>query len=260
MKILPLTLLSLFMATSFCRGADASVKDVARKLFLNHKDSVVGVVATISVEASGGGQTFPTREDTIETLGTVISDAGMTVLSYSAIDPTVGISNQKMQGPQGPITIEATIEFKEVRLRLGDGTEVPAKIVLTDKDLDLAFIVPDKDSEDADEEVTFAPVKLEEGVSAKVLDDIIMLSRLDKTLSRSPSIATGQVTAVVKKPRTFYQTTIFTSGVPTFTAEGKVLGLMVRRIASGVPAGPVIIPTSELIELAEQARAEADKE
>jgi len=62
---------------------------------------------------------------------------GLTVISLGEIDPrsAAGLAAQPNLRMEEP-------DFKEVKLRLADGTEIPARIVMKDADLDLAFVAP----------------------------------------------------------------------------------------------------------------------
>ena len=69
----------------------------------------------------------------------MVDPSGLTVLALSACDPSE--MYQRMMGEDYPRTSVET-EVTDMKILLDDGTELPAEIVLRDKDLDLAFIRP----------------------------------------------------------------------------------------------------------------------
>ena len=252
-------LIALGLLLSLCapaapaaQGPDAVA--AARKLYEEKQDSLVVVLAVASIQASAGGQTAPAQEQKIETLGTVIDPSGLTVISYSGIDPSAAAQGRKVRTPQGMVTLEIKVDFKEVKIRLADGTEVPANLVLTDKDLDLAFVLPDAKSDEA-QGATFKPVDLAKAAKGKVLDEVIMVARLGKSRDRRPVVRIGRVAAVVKKPREFYVTSVNAPGAPVFTAAGEIVGVAVHRMFDGKPSGTVILPAADLRDSAKQALA-----
>src|SRR6185369_12543088 len=74
------------------------------------------------------------------------------------------------------------IEVTDVKMILDDGTEAPAEIVLRDRDLDLAFIRPKSKPASP-----MTAVDLSKTGSAQLLDEIIVLDRLNKAASRAYS-------------------------------------------------------------------------
>ena len=133
-----------------------------------------------------------------------------------------------------------------------DGTEVPARVVFRDKDLDAAFLMPDlKDGEKAP---TFTSVDPQKSVAAKELDEIVSVTRLAKNMSYSSAVMLGHVCAVVTKPRTVYDFATHgtpTTGCPVFNSQGKLLGftLIHRDVSSDVGmmgAEVIIMPASEI--------------
>ena len=230
--------------------ADDAVVETARKLYKTHQESVVYVTAVVRIEGTAGPRTLRPQEQKIEVLGTVIDPSGLTVLPNSGIDPSMTYAGRRVQGAR--LVVKAS--YSEVKIRLSDGTEIPAKIVLKDTDLDLAFVMPDAGSEEAEAaEFEFKPVDLKAAARVNVLDEVISLGRLGKALDRRPTVALGRIAGVVKKPRNFYVATTVALGGPVFTADGKIVGITVRRIVNGRAGRTVIMPAADAQETAEQA-------
>jgi S1-C subfamily serine protease len=119
------------------------------------------------------------------------------------------------------------VETTDVKLLLKNGREIPAKFVLRDKDLDLAFVLPQEQG------LNLTYVGLTKGPVPEPLDDLVFLYRMGKVMNREAGVALGRVEAVVKKPRTFVVPELLTGlqslGCPVFDATGRPLGVVVIR-------------------------------
>ena len=230
----------------------------AKKVFAEQQDSVVwiSVVAKISLQAEGGKEAvnIPDREQKNETLGTFIDATGLVVTALSSIDPSREYNGREVRTRDGTIKIEANVVLKEVRVTMPDGTEIPADVVMRDVDLDLAFLRIKSGAKEA-KGLSFKPVDLKNAASVNVSDDVVTISRNDEVLNRVASVARGQIVSVTKKPREFLRATGASLGCPTFTPDGKLVGLAVNRTLRGKSSQTVIIPAADVLEIAEQARA-----
>ena len=167
------------------------------------------------------------QEGTI--VGTVLDPSGLTVLALSACDPTE--MYQRMMGDDFARNRVET-EITDMKILLDDGTELPAEVVLRDKDLDLAFIRPKTKPASP-----MACVDLTKTSPAQVLDQVVTLNRLNSAAGRAYSASVERISAVIQKPRTFYipDSTMTTTGLgcPAFAPDGKIVGLVVMRAVSG---------------------------
>jgi hypothetical protein len=184
------------------------------QLVLKNKISMPGVP----------GQSSETRQDAT---GTVVDASGLTVLSLSATDPSLLLANM-MAGGDEETKFKMESELSDVKLLLEDGTELPAEVVLRDKDLDLAFVRPKTKPATA-----FAAVDLSKAGKAEVLEQVIALNRLGYAVGRAYAASAERISAIVTRPRLFYvpETSVTTTalGAPAFTLDGKLLGLFVMR-------------------------------
>jgi hypothetical protein len=252
-------------------GADeAATVAKARELAKQHADAIVWVSGTVKMTSGVKGMQMPAQERKFEAPGAVIDPAGLVVVSYTLLDVTSMMGSMSFSDGSGEtMKVQFKSEFSDLKIRLTDGTEIPAKLVLKDTDLDLAFVMPDAGSEEAKKaEGKYSAIKLEASPAAGILDEVIMVSRLGKSMDRQPAVAIGRIQAVIKKPRTFYAASLAGLGVPAFTADGKVLGILLMRKAAGgddsdmlgvismaVNGGftPVILPAADVAEVAQQA-------
>ena len=275
-RISPYLTMAIAVVAVFSSVAPAEEEPVAaaREVFAREQKSVVWVSAVMKMRAGGGlGAMMGRQEQKVESVGTVIDESGLTVLSYSVLDPSA-LLNAAMQNAGGGVAegenkIEFKTELSGVKIRMADGTEVPAKLVLRDDDLDLAFVMPTQPGK------KFPHLNLTAAGNApevKPLDLLIVLWRLGQSLDRQPAVAISRVSAVVSKPRTFYLCSgVESLGTPAFTADGKPLGIVVMR-KQGLDAGsgnfmsmmssggisPIIVPAADVAEVAQQALAKKD--
>lgn len=240
------------------QAADASAA-AAKKIFAEWQDAVLWVsgVAKLSVSsesARDGAVSMPDRERKVEALGTVVEASGLMVTALSSIDPSQQLTGQEYRTRSGgTVKLEASSLLKEVKIILPDGTEVPAEVVMRDADLDLAFLRPKAGSKELKDSV-FKGIDLKQNTRGDVTDEAVTLSRMDEVLSRQPAVTVGQIIAVTKKPREFLRATGVSAGCPTFSLEGKLLGIAALRSVKGRGSHSVLVPAADVLELAEQAR------
>lgn len=248
-RIVPL-LLALGATAVF--AAPAAEADAGRALVKRHADAIVGVELVVTVKMKVNGQEMPPRDQPVEVNGTVITANGLTVTSLAGVDPRVMFEAARaMQGggQRGPELVSA--DFKEVKLRLADGKEVPAKFVLKDADLDLAFMAPETDEPGR----TFPHVNLAEAADGAVLARYFFVARASKALQRVPIIRSTELVGIVEKPRKLFLVADQSVGSPVFDAAGRTLGIFLQHFASGRPSGVVVLPAADIADMAKQAAA-----
>jgi hypothetical protein len=241
-----LLLLGFLAAPAFT----AEIAEKGRDIFNKSRRAVVTV--EVVVKASGpGGRSGESKQDIT---GTVVDPSGLTVLALSACDPA-----EMYRRVSDEYKVET--EVSDIKMLLDDGTELPAEIVLRDKDLDLAFIRPK-----AKPSAAMIAVDLSQSAPAQVLDDVVTLNRLNRAASRAYSASIEHVAAVVQKPRTYYipDNTMSTTalGCPAFLLNGKILGVFVMRAVSSTGGGSsnyrqnltsIILPAEDILKAAKQA-------
>jgi hypothetical protein len=258
---------ALLTVCAASRGQADELGDKGREIFKKHQRTVVTVQVVLKMTVSMPGQGMPSRETKQDITGTVVDGSGLTVLALSACDPSsmyesmlAGMADEDMQ-----FNMES--ELTDVKILLDDGTELPAEVVLRDKDLDLAFIRPKTKPASP-----MSAIDLSKGSQAQVLDQVITLNRLGNAAGRAYAASVERITAVVQKPRTFYipdSTMTATSlGSPAFTLDGNILGVFVMRTIkskSGMgmfnfqPDGltSIILPAADVLKAAKQAPEKA---
>jgi S1-C subfamily serine protease len=240
-----------------------AARDVVRKW----QAAIVNVRIVLKMRMSMGGREMQASDDPVDTVGTVIDPSGLTVLSLGALNPGAMMSRimgSSSSSGSGEPAVEITSEPTDVKIRLPDGQELPARIVLRDEDLDLAFLRPTRKPEKP-----LVAVDLNQSAKPALLDQILVLTRLGRVGGWTAGASLHDIGAIIEKPRTFYVLAGSTSsmGTPAFLTNGKVVGLLTLRqieagrasMASmvggseGLGMLPVILPAADVLEIAKQA-------
>lgn len=231
-----------------------------RDILAGNRDAVVTLQIVINQKISFPGAASQNRESKSESSGTVISPDGLTLMSLSETDPS-SIVEAMMAGSGQNVQMET--EVRDIKILLQDGTEVPAEVILRDKDLDMAFVRPV-----AKPSAPLKYIDLENVGTPQVLDQVIALNRLGQVAGREYSASVERIETVVKRPRTLYipgdDPTLTGLGSPVFTLDGKFVGVSLLRVVSGTGSGSVlggqrdnvlavIVPASDIAEGAAQA-------
>jgi hypothetical protein len=260
-------LLTIAFLAGSCLASGARAEttaDVGRRLLKTHADAVVSVKMVVGISLSFGGRDQE-NESKMEAVGTVLDPSGLTVISLSTIDPSAMIRGQ-MRG-RAPTDFKVDSRVKDAKIVLADGTELPAEIVLRDKDLDMAFLRPTEKPAKP-----LAAVNLEKAGQPQVLDEAISLNRLGKIANRVVAVSIERIDALVERPRPFYILSPGGSsgvGSPVFGVDGLPWGIVLMRSSpteveanptsmfSGSTGSygflPVVVPAADVLDVAKQA-------
>ena len=254
----------MLAAAGDARAQDARV--AARDVIKKWQEAVVNVRVVLKTRMSMGGREMQSADDSVDAVGTVIDPSGLTVMSLGSLNP--GAMMNKIVGASvggGENRVEISSEPTDLKIRLPDGREMPAKIVLRDEDLDLAFIRPT-----AKPLAPLVAINLAESAKpAILLEEMVVLSRLGRVGGWASSATLADIGAVIERPRTFYVLGGAPSamGTPAFSTAGKLIGLLTLRqvdpgrssmfsMMGGAEAMgllPVILPAADVLEIAKQA-------
>jgi hypothetical protein len=252
----------------------ATADDLAqqgRQILDQYKECVVTINLVIKQQFSMSGFGSQDQESKEEVTGTVIDPSGLTVVALSTTDPTsmfqsmMEMSGEDMQG------FQMSSAVTDLKILMDDGMEIPGQIVLRDNDLDLAFIRP-KDPLEA----PVPAVDLSDSAAPEILDPVFTINKLGRVAGREYAVSIERINAAVSKPRTFYipgnDPTQTDLGSPTFTTDGKVVGVFVMRTVKGGGGGmmammrgtsdtsmAIIVPAEDIAEIAAQAPDRAEE-
>jgi hypothetical protein len=262
--LVPMAAVSL-LAISTAPAQDVAAK--GREIFKKNQNTVITVQLVVKSKFGFGG-TGADRESKQEVTGTVIDPSGLTAVALSSTDPT-GLIQSFMGGFGGDdeenFKLKMGSEVSDVKLLTQDGTELPAEIVLRDKDLDLAFIRPK-----ARPSAPMPALDLSKSGKVDVFDEVITINRLGQVAGRAYAASIERINAIVQRPRLFYvpgsDKTATGLGCPAFTMDGKVVGLFVMRaVKSGGGAGmfspqsapvmAILLPADDVRKIAAQVPA-----
>jgi hypothetical protein len=242
----------VFGAAATLPAQSLEERAAAKDLVARKSNAVVMVMATIKIRANIGGQEQLVDQQA-QGNGTIISANGLTVLSLSTLQPDSAMARSISSRARPGTRVDVSSEPSDIRMRLGDGREIPSSLVLRDEDLDLAFIKP---SEAPSGTVTWI-----DGATARpsLLDLLFTIQRTTETSGYSTAATFGHVQLVVDKPRVYYQAVMFGNGAnalgsPVFDGAGRFVGLTVmRNTGSRGPSLTAILPGEEIREIAKQA-------
>lgn len=227
------------------------VEAEARKVVDTYKDAVVTVQVVVNIKESFEGKT-DSQEHRHSTTATVIDPSGLAVTSLTEISP-----DSYMDEADRTSGYSFSVETKDVRIKTADGTEIPADVVLRDKDLDLAFIRPKTKPQ-----APLPAIDLKNASTPQVLDQVVVLTRLGQAANRAPAARLDRIEAVLTKPRTLYVLNNLHEelGIPAFTLDGKCVGILVLRYAATSPRSEdsdtylAVVPCTTLANAAAQAK------
>lgn len=215
---------AFFAALGACRAQDI---EQARATILATADAVVVVDVVLEAKVSYEGRT-EREQHKASVNATFIDPSGLAVTALSEVDPS-GFEDFTDESDE----LNYSVDVAGLKLRLEDGTEMAADIVGRDPELDLAFIRP--------KQVPSTPVRfvdLSKSQSPRILDEIVVVSRLGKAGSESLSASVERIQSVVTKPRTFFVIYNFCNrGCPVLTFDGKAVGITVRRSVKSEGSG-----------------------
>jgi len=243
----------LFAAAEAVPSPDAGA--AARQISGKWGDAVVTVRMLVKMRMVMEGKEMDEEERTSQLSATVIDPAGLAVCSLSEADPSHAL--ESVMQPDFDYRFET--EVVDVKIVLASGKDLPARVVLRDKDLDLAFVRP---TDPPDEPLP--AVDLTESASPQLLDQLVILGRLGEVANRAHSVSLDRIQAIVTKPRTAYVTGLNAwvagLGCPAFTLDGKVVGILVLRLVPSASVTgdddtslPILLPAADILKAAQQA-------
>ncbi len=250
------------------QSEDRQLVETARQTLKTYDKAIISMSAVVKIDIGSRGAS---HEQKTQCAGAIIDPCGLAVTSLTNLNPEslLKLRFSRLGGTQ----IDFECRVQAVKYRLTDGTEVPARIVLKDEDLDLAFLAPIKPP-DAQIQAKMAAIPLDKAAaSVEVLEPTILVARSSAGLNYAPTLGLGRIAAVLTKPRTCYLSDGGTLGLPVFNREGKIMGLFCRCISAEggdssnlseltsnlLATSRLILPAADIAKLVSEAKAEMKK-
>jgi len=221
----------------------------AREVIAKQGGAVLFLLGTTKLRINQGGKEQQNPDQRIQAMVTVLDSTGLGVMSLTALDPSDLASAQLSRGRGAGGAVSVTAETTDLRYRLTDGREVPVRVVLRDKELDLAFLRPVENPAAPMAAIDVATVR------PAAIDAVIVLQRLPEIAGWQPTASIQTVQAIVDKPRTFYILNSASVGSPVFDTRGRFIGIILRLKNEADPANAplVVLPANDIREVAKQA-------
>lgn len=259
MKPLALILTCMLAAGMMVPAGADPLADSARALVERDGGACLTLRIVIEMKFTMGGQQMHSEESEDEVNGTVLSSDGLIVMSLSASDPSKMLQDaMASMGGQG---LEVSSQLKSMAIVLPDGRDIPATVVLRDRDLDLAFVRPEEPLENP-----LSPVSTEGAASPAAFDPVIIPYRMGQAARREVGAVFSRVATVLEKPRRFYVLPVDAPtdavGSMAYDAAGAPVGLVIIRSlevsqTQGPSATLFVVPLADVLEIAAQAPDEA---
>ncbi len=237
------------LAASLSSSRADQQAETARSIIARHKASAVTLVIVLKMGGYLGGD----QQNELEVDGVVLDSSGLVATTNMSIDPMAMYSSMAGDTASGGST-----KVVSVKIITASGDEIPAKVVLRDKDKNLAFLRPLKPVA-----TPLAAVDFRTSGKAQVGDPVYILGRLGKAGNRTAQVIMQRIISIVDRPRMLYATepTMLNLGNAVFNEKGETLGLASVRITTSRRSSynptdsflPVVIPADDVWEVAQQA-------
>jgi hypothetical protein len=250
--------MALALGLAPCLRAMPDTEAVAGRLIVRkYADTVVTVRAQILLKVTVGERVTPVNDQKVDQCGTLITAGGLTITSLTGLDPRAIFEATRPQMNTGGMPVElGQTEVKNLRLRLGDGTEIPAKIVWKDSALDVALVAPADDAPTAARTFACADI-VQSQAPAVLMGTYFHLSRASEAMQRIPVVRPSTITGILERPRHLFMVSTDQlpdgTGGPIFDTDGRLLGVCLRFILKGLPSGAAVLPTSDILDVATRA-------
>ena len=243
--------LILFSSSVEAAGQTPEERAALRDVAVKRGNAVVRVLATRKIRQTINGRE-QSRDQAVQTHATTLDGTGLVVTALSEFESPDAVTDALRASAPAGISISLSTEVVDLRMRLADGREVPAKTVLRDADLDLMFIRP--------ADALPAPVPIVDAPSGKpsVLDPLVVIQRTGEMSGSKVMPVLSYVQVLVDKPRAFFIASVVGlsaggAGTPAFDASGRFVGVIVRIAGTRANPLPGILPADDVREIAKQA-------
>ncbi len=212
--------------------AQADVQaDMVRRLVDRYKPSLVTLKLVVKLSMGGYGE----RQTEMEADGLLLNGSGLVVTTNTAIDPAASSGASDEEGGS-----RLTTKVSSVKILTTNGDELPARVVLRDKDRNMAFVRPLRAPAKALVSIPFGTAG-----RARIGDPVYVLGRLGKAGNRSAEVKVPRIVSVIEKPRLMYVLDSYSYiylGNAVFNEKGQPLGMLSMRVGRSARAATAARP------------------
>jgi len=257
----------LVASVGVLRAGDKEIK-TARAILDVNQQALVEIRAVVKLSMESADLPLPNSNEAQHVMvsAVVIDPSGLAVASATLINPISAIPaiSFEINGEKKSIAMKGVLS--DIKMVMADGTEIPAKLVLEDHDLDLAFFMPMHG--DTDKPAAFRCVTCSARAKPDLFDKIVVIDRLSETLNREATVGIHRINAIVEKPRTFFVSADLQNiSVPVFNLKKEFIGFAVTRIGqkssdlsemisrmANAGGSIVILPVQDIMSTAQQIK------
>jgi hypothetical protein len=202
------------LAVSFSYSSEE--QEGMKAVYEKSRESVVTIKVVVSTTIEAQGREKNKIESKMETQGVVLNEEGLTAVTYSTLD-LVKMLSKWTKG------IKAKCDINSVKIILGDDKEIPSKLILIDKELDIAFVRPEKN------DIKFKYMEAGKVPAPEITENVYALFRMPQDQSRELIVYSGFICAKYKKIHNTYICSALPLGSIIFNKDKKFYGLITAK-------------------------------
>lgn len=239
----------------------------ARAVLTANKEALVIIEGVLKTEVmANGSRQGAERENPTSGSAFVVDPSGLVVASRLLLNPVGSLSRKPVRVDRGGESVEFELRtrLENLKFRLHNGTEVPARVRLEDIELGLTLLEPDL--KDGAKPQVFKAIRLEDVATATPYCQYLILDQGEASFRNEAILAVGTIAGILEKPQPLFIQDLgrpwhFVSA-PFFDLSGKLLGMgllhaeppkdPLSRTADGQPF-PAIVPATQIREFVNRA-------
>lgn len=210
--------------------AAAAAANPFQALIEQRADAVVTVRYVYKVQMSFMGQSMD-NEDAAEVYGVVVEPHGLVICSNMQLGGSIAMYS-RMSGEMD--TLVTPVGTKVILP--GDTKEYTAQLIARDENRDIAWVQVDDAGGKEFPYVDFAA-----SVEVALGDFVYAVGRMGKHFDRAPLVGEARIGGLCERPRRLYASADSLAGfvgLPVYTADNRVVGLVVAQMPHGADATP----------------------
>ncbi len=247
MKFFKISILVIGFIFFVCNSFSDDLAELGRKVFQQYASSVITVRANLLITTSDGEE-----ESVGQCTAVLVKPTGMAILALSALDPSILIDQE--------LRNSINIRIASMKMIFKDEKEIPAEVLLQDKERDVMVI---QAKEAIPEDLAKVSLEKEDIAVPQLFDPLVLVMQHGKVARRSHSATILRVESVIEKPFLFFTLSQSRSfdilSSPFFAMDGKFVGIGTLRVVQEwkdeVETNSLIIllPAEQIVPLVKEA-------